>query len=203
MGILDKLGITLEELDAVLSERPSLRGNLIGFLAEYKLARSTFVDARIHGLKRYDDHDRTRPADFGFTYQGTAITVEVKSLQTGSVKKTTTGYAGAAQCDASDKRPVELPNGETVNTTCMLVGKFDLLAVNLFEFGHTWRFAFVKNEDLGKSPSKKYTPAQQQYLLATSVKVTWPLQPPFRDEPFSLLDEIVAAKQARVKRGRP
>lgn len=198
MGILEDWGISLEELGIILSDRPSVRGILIGFLAEYKLA-PLFRDARIHAFKRYDDHDRTRPGDFGFQFQGFPFAVEVKSLQTGSVKKTDTGWKGAAQVDASDKRPVTLPNGEVIETTCLVAGEFDLLAVNVFEFGHKWQFAFVKNEDLPRSPSKKYTPAQQKYLLATSVKVTWPLQPPFRDEPFSLLEELAAAKQKRAK----
>jgi hypothetical protein len=92
MGIIEDWGITIDDLDAVLSERPSLRGNLIGFLAEYKLQRTVFSDARIHGLKRFDDHDRTRPADFAFTYMGVTVTVEVKSLQTSSVRRTLTGY---------------------------------------------------------------------------------------------------------------
>jgi hypothetical protein len=197
MGILEQWGITLEELDEILLQRPSVRGILIGFLAEYKATRSWLSDARIHHLKRYDDHDRTRPADFGFTYQQQPITVEVKSLQTHSVVRTDDGYRGSAQVDASDKRPVELPNGQTVETTCLVVGKFDLLAVNLFEFGQTWRWGFVKNADLPRSRSKKYTPEQQQYLLATAVKVSWPLEPPFRSEPFSLMDEIIHARRSR------
>jgi hypothetical protein len=71
------------------------------------------------------------------------------------------------------------------------------VAVNLFEFGQQWRFAFAKNSDLPRSRSQKYTAAQQQYLLATSVKVTWPLEAPFRDEPFTLLDEIVQGRRRR------
>ena len=200
MGILEDWGISLEELGIILSERPSVRGILIGFLAEYKLA-PLFRDARIHAFKRYDDHDRNRPSDFGFIYEGLPFSVEVKSLQTGSVRRTDDGgWRGAAQVDASDKRPVLLPNGETVATTCLVAGEFDLLAVNIFEFGHTWRFAFVKNSDLPRSPSKKYTAEQQACLLATSVKVTWPLQAPFRDEPFSLLEELALEKRQSAKK---
>jgi len=71
------------------------------------------------------------------------------------------------------------------------VGEFDLLAVNLFDFGEQWRFAFAKNADLPRSPSKKYTPEQRAYVLQTTPKISWPLKPPFRDEPFSLLDEML------------
>ncbi len=197
MGILEDWGVTTDELNDILASRPSLRGILIGFLAEYKLAKAWFTDARIHNVRRYDNHDRTRPGDFGFTYQGAPVTIQVKSLQSNSVRRTATGYSGSFQCDASDKRKVKLPNGRTLETTCLVVGGFDLVAVNLFEFGQQWRFAFAKNSDLPRSRSPKYTPAQQQYLLATSVKVTWPLEPPFRDEPFTLLDEVIAERRRK------
>ena len=195
MGIIEDWGITIAELNEILASRPSVRGILIGFIAEYKLPKMWFSDARIHALKRYDNHDRTRLGDFGFMYQGVAITIQVKSLQSNSVRKTSTGHIGSFQCDASDKRPVRLPTGENVATTCLVVGGFDLVAVNLFEFGQQWRFAFAKNADLPRSKSPKYTPGQRKHLLATSVKVTWPLQLPFRDEPFTFLDEIVQEKR--------
>lgn len=195
MGIIEDWGVTIDELNDILASRPSLRGILIGFLAEYRLARAWFTDARIHNVRRYDNHDRIRPGDFGFTYQGAPVTIQVKSLQSNSVRRTATGYTGSFQCDASDKRKVKLPNGRTVETTCLVVGGFDLVAVNLFEFGQQWRFALAKNADLPRSKARKYTPEQQKYLLATSVKVTWPLEVPFRDEPFGLLEEIVAKKR--------
>lgn len=197
MGLIEQWGLTLEELNEILATRPSLRGVLIGFIAEYKLPKMWFADVRISGLERYDNHDRTRPGDFGFTYKSAPVTIQVKSLQSNSVRQTTTGYTGSFQCDASDKRKVKLPNGKTVETTCLVVGEFDLVAVNLFAFGQQWRFAFAKNSDLPRSKAKKYTSKQQKYLLATSVKITWPLEPPFRDEPFTLLDEIVQARRRR------
>ncbi len=191
MGILDDWGITQDDLNAVLSERPSVRGVLIGFLAEYKLQRSVFSDARIHKLIRYDDHDRNRPPDFSFEYQGEKITVEVKSLQTKSVKSDNGGYTGRCQVDASDKRPVTL----CPTTTCLLAGKFDILAVNLFEFGQRWRFGFIRNRDLPRSKYKKYSEYQREHLLATTVKVSWPLAPPFYSDPFELLKEIVRERR--------
>lgn len=195
MGILEDWGITQEDLNAVLSERPSVRGVLIGFLAEYKLQRTVFSDARIHKLRRYDDHDRNRPADFSFEYQGERITVEVKSLQTKSVKSDNGGYTGKCQVDASDKRTVTLPDGSTLATTCLLAGKFDILAVNLFEFGQRWRFGFIRNRDLPRSKHKAYTAYQQSHLLATGLKVSWPLAPPFHEDPFELMKEIVKERR--------
>ncbi len=200
MGLIEDWELTLDELNEILVSRPSLRGILVGFIAEYKLPKMWFSDSRIASLERYDNHDRTRPGDFGFIYKGIPVSVQVKSLQSNSVRRTDTGYVGTFQCDASDKRSVKLPNGQTVQTTCLVVGGFDLVAVNLFEFGQKWRFAFAKNADLPRSQSPKYTSKQRPYLLATSVRITWPLQPPFRDEPFQVLDEVIASKPSRRKR---
>jgi len=167
---------------------------LFGFVAEYKLTKMFFTDPRIQSLRRYDDHDRTRPGDFGFIYRGMPVNLSVKSLQTAKVKLVADVYQGSCQCDASDRRKVTLPDGTELVTTNLVVGGFDLLAVNIFYFGDTWRFAFAKNVDLPRSRGRKYTDDQRKYLLATGIPLTWPLQAPFRDEPFSLLDEIVAQR---------
>lgn len=198
MGIIEDWGLTPDELNFVLSERPSVRGILIGFVAEYRLQQGIFSDARIHRLRRYDDHDRSRPADFSFDYQGETITVEVKSLQTASVRRTNGGYAGRCTVDASDRRRVTLPDGSSLETTCILAGQFDLLAINLFEFGQQWRFGFVRNRDLPRSRYRKYSEYQRQHLLATSLPVTWPLEPPIVESPFGLMDDIV--RERRVAR---
>ena len=199
MGILERWGVTLDEINDILAERPSVRGILLGFIAEYKLAQIWFSnDPRVDSLERYKNHDRTRAGDLGFRYKGVLVSVQVKSLQSSSVLKTETGYKGTLQCDASDRRLVHLPNGESVETTCLLVGGFDLLSVNLFEFGQEWRFAFAKNSDLPRTTSSKYTPEQREFLLATSVRITWPLQPPFYEDPFTVLDMIVAEKSSKT-----
>lgn len=204
MGILKDWDITLEELDEILATRPSLRGILMGFIAEYKLSQFWFKDERISDLIRYDNHDRTSLGDFGFTYKEETISVQVKSLQTNSIRQTNSGLEGVFQCDASDKRRVTLPDGQEIETTCLVVGGFDLLAVNIFQFEKKWKFAFAKNADLPRTRSRKYTSDQQQYLLATLIRITWPLQPPFSDEPFSILDSIVEErKQQKKQQGNP
>ena len=200
VGIIEDWGISIEELNAVLSERPSIRGILLGFLSEYRLQRTILSDARIHKLTRYDDHDRSRPADFSFEYRADLFTVEVKSLQTSSVRVFNGRMEGRCQVDASDKRAVTLPDGSEVETACLLAGKFDILAINLFEFHQQWKFAFIRNEDLPRSRYRAYTEEQRRHLLATTVKVEWPLEPPFRDDPFPILDEI--AKERRRNRKR-
>ena len=63
---------------------------------------------------------------------GDLFTIEMKSLQTSSVRVFNGRMEGRCQVDASDKRVVTLPDGSEVETTCLLAGKFDILAINLF-----------------------------------------------------------------------
>lgn len=198
MGILERWRITGDELDEIVSSSPSLRGFIFGYVSEYKRRKTWFADTRIIGLHKSDNHGRARKGDLTFTYRGVEITVEVKSLQTHSIRRRDDGCHGKFQCDASDRRRISLPSGETIETTCLAVGEFDLLAVNLFEFSGGWQFAFARNKDLPRSRFPKHTPEQRQHLLATLIDVTWPLQPPFEPEPFRLLDEIAAEKSRKA-----
>ncbi|MDV3278126.1 MAG: hypothetical protein LYZ69_06640 [Nitrososphaerales archaeon] len=190
--------MTLSELEEIINERPSLRGIISGFLAEYKVKKMWFSDPRITEVGRFSDHDREHKSDLVVTYGGHPITVQVKSLQSNSVKSDGETWTGKFQCDASDKRNVRLPNGSTLETTCLVIGGFDLLAVNLFEFGREWRFAFARNKDLPRSTFKKYPPRQRKYLLATLMDVSWPLEEPYEPEPYHLLDEIIGEKRGKT-----
>ncbi|MFN8485151.1 MAG: restriction endonuclease [Anaerolineae bacterium] len=196
MGILERWQVTPEELDEIVTANPSLRGFMLGYVAEYKLRKLWFQDERVVGLVKYANHDRTRKGDLSFFYKGLEMSVEVKSLQTATIKKVGDEYSATFQCDASDKRMVYLRGGESVVTTCLVVGDFDLLAVNLFALTNEWRFAFAKNRDLPRSRYRGYTPEQRDQLLATLMKIKWPLESPFYAELYQLLDEI-------VQEGRP
>jgi len=196
MGILERWKITTTELDEIVSSSPSLRGFIFGYVSEYKVRKMWFSGEQIGGLHKANNHDRSRRGDLSFLYKGVEITVEVKSLQTHSIRRTDAGCSGKFQCDASDRREVTLPNGERFETTCLVVGEFDLIAVNLFEFEQEWHFAFAKNTDLPRSRFARYTPEQRQHILATLIDVSWPLKPPFAAEPFRLLDEIVREKRS-------
>lgn len=188
--ILERLDVTLEELTEIVDENPSLWGIIFGYTAELKLRSMWFSGSEITNLVKYNNHDRQRKGDLVVTYKGYDFIVECKSLQTATIKKGEQ-FSGKVQCDASDRRTITLPDGSSIATTCLQAGEFDLLAVNLFAFENKWRFIFAKNSDLPRSKYARYPSEQRQYLLATYVAVTWPSSPPFRDEPFTLLDEII------------
>ena len=191
MTILEKWQISAEELTAIVNENPSLRGFLFGYVSEYK-ARAYFSGHEgITDLKKYDDHDRTKKGDISFTYKGREFRIEAKSLQTNSVRQTGDGaWRGTFQCDASDRREIALPNGHTVNTTCLAVGEFDIVAVNCYAFGEEWKYAFAKNIDL-PHPSRcsgNLAEEDREYLVKSVIPISWPLQPPFTTDIYSLLD---------------
>ena len=148
MNLFETWEITPQEIEELIRVNPSLRGMTFGYVAEYKLRKLWFSGPRFEAVHKPDDHLRSKKGDLAFLYRGREIKVEVKSLQTNSVRHQENLIRGKFQCDASDRRKVQLPNSKFVETTCLVVGEFDLLAVNLFAFGKGWQFAFAKNQDL-------------------------------------------------------
>lgn len=188
-NILHRWGLTAEELTQIIDANPSMRGMLFGYVAEYKLQRMYFEDSRITALIKDDDHDRK--SNIRINYRGASFRIECKSLQTNLIKKHETGFAATYQCDASDSRVVRFSDGSEVKTTCLLTGEFDIVAVNLFALEEEWRFAFALNRDLPRSRYRKYSTLQQQELIATTIKIAYPLEPPYVDDPFVLLDRLL------------
>lgn len=196
MGFLEDWDLSFDEINELLTENPSLRSFVSGYAAEMKCRRLWFDSRRVKNVMKFDDHDRTKKGDIAFAYRGQPFTVEVKSLQTNHIKRDADGnLTGKFQCDASDRRTVTFHDGSTVETTCLLVGEFDLLAVNLHGFYGEWKFAFAKNEDLPRvgtrGKARDYTQSQRDNLLATMMPISDPPGPPYRMEPWSLLDELI------------
>lgn len=191
--ILERWHLTADELTQIVDLNPSLRGFMFGYIAEFQLRKFLLDSKYVTGLLKYDDHDRSqgKKNDLLVTYKGLDFTIEVKSLQTASVRQSGNMYTGTFQCDASDSRTIPLPNGERIKTTCLMVGGFDIVAVNIFAFQHQWQFGFALNRDLPRSKHKGYTAEQQQFLLATSMQISLPLRPPFVSDPFVLLDRLI------------
>ena len=190
-SILQRWDVTVEELTQVVEQNPSLRGMILGYLAELKLEKLWLRREGISDISKHDDHDRKKKGDRVVLYKGKEFIFESKSLQTNSIRKTERGWIGKAQVDASDRRQVTLPDGTKVNTTCLLRNEFAVLAVNIFAFDEKWRFVFAKNSDLPFSRYKGYTEYQRRHLLATLVTVHWPPEPPFQEEPFTLMNEML------------
>ncbi len=183
--------LTPEEINEIIAENPPVLSILSGFIAEYKLRKLWLHDGRISALSRPRSHDRKSKGDFKFTYRRHSFTLEVKSLDVPKVRKDEGGLRGTFQCNASDSREVQLPNGERLKTNCLVAGEFDVVGVSLFAFERRWRFAFARNCDLPRSTWRKYTESQRKHLLKSAMPISWPLESPYRDDLFSVLDSIL------------
>lgn len=190
-SILSKWKITEKELTSIVNSNPSLRGMLIGYIAEHKLSKLIDRNPKVKESYKYDDHDRTKKGDRIILYKNHKFIIECKSLQTDSIKKVDGQWIGKAQVDASDSRTVILKNDEKLKTTLLLAGEFDILAVNLFAFDGKWRFIYARNKDLPKTRYYVHPTRIKKQLLASSVKVSWPPEHPFHEDLFKILDELV------------
>ena len=191
--ILERWQISATELTRIIDDNPSLRGFIFGYISEYKVRTIFEGHPGIKNLMKYDDHDRTSKGDISFYYKGREFQIEAKSLQTNSVIQLGNDqWKGKFQCDASDRRKISLPNGHTVDTTCLAVGEFDIVAVSLYAFGDRWRFAFARNDMLPHpgNRSRHIAAEDQRYLIKTLIDISWPLQPPFTTDVYSLLDQM-------------
>jgi hypothetical protein len=195
--ILERWEISSEDLTDVIDANPSLRGIMLGYVAELKLRQMWFPAGEVDACLKPDDHDRLAKCDLVVTYKGERLCVEVKSVQTNSIRRSEGKITARFQCDASDRREVILPNGKRVTTTCLKTNDFDIVAVNLYAFEDKWRFAFARNCDLPRTTHKAYTAYQRKHLLASLMPITCPLEAPFREEPFGLFEEIITERNRR------
>lgn len=195
-SILERWGITEQELTELVDQNPSLRGIFLGYVAEKKFHDAFLDNPHITEAAKDDDHDRKRKGDRRIIYKGESFIIEVKSLQSNLVKNLGGDkWLGKSQVDASDSREVTFPDKSKLKTTCLLRGEFDLLAVNCFAFGEKWRFAFVLNDELSQNTYNKYSDYQRMHLLPTLITIDWPLQKPFTDNLFALLDKLVKQRK--------
>lgn len=191
-SILERWGITEKELTDLVEQNPSLRGILLGYVAEKKFHDQFLNHPDITDKRKDDDHDRKKKGDRRIIYRGHTILIEVKSLQTNMVKNLGNNrWSGKAQVDASDSRELTFPDGSKLKTTCLLRGEFDLLAINCFAFGESWRFAFALNSELPTNTFRKYSEYQQKHLLPSLIPIVWPLEPPFTENPFELMNRFI------------
>jgi hypothetical protein len=198
--ILERWGITAEELTELVDNNGSLRGMMLGYVAEPMLKKMWFEKPPALYLGKHDDHNRMKKGDLLVAYKKHEFDIESKSLQTKMNRKDGVVWRGQAQVDGSDRRIVTLPDGSKIDTTLLLYSEFDILAVNIFSFENEWRFVFAKNQDLPHTTDAKYTEEQQRHLIKSMVHVSWPPEGIFRDEPFSLMDEII---EERLRNPKP
>jgi hypothetical protein len=190
--VFKKWGFTMQEVSDLVEANPSMKGLIAGYLAEVQLRRMFFSDARTEYLGKHDDHDRINKGDLRILYKGREFNYESKSLNGKNFKFYDGKWHGRANVDGSDSIIKELPSGKKVKTVLLPYGTFDIVAVNLFAFEDAWHFIFARNKDLPSCKHKDLTDEERKYFLMSMIPVTWPPTPPWTDDPYPLMDEILA-----------
>lgn len=191
LNIIDS--VTPQELVTAIKDAPSLRGMILGYIAELKFKEFLSTHSEFKDLFKPDDHDRkNNKIDMGFTYRDRLVTFQLKSIQTNSIATRVLDdkLIAKVQNDGSDKRLVVLPNGHEVETTNYRVGDYDVLAVPLFPFTGKWDFAFKLNRECRTTTSKKYAVEDQQFLLSTMEDIEYPLNAPWTKDIFRVIGRL-------------
>ena len=192
MKIIDS--VNPNDLVSSIKRAPSLRGMILGYIAEEMFEKYLKTIPEISNVTKHDDHDRkSNKSDRTFDFNGRRYSIQLKSIQTNSIKMdlSTERLIASVQNDGSDARTIKLPNGNSVQTTCYKIGEYDILAVPLFPFTEKWNFAYKYNRDCRITTSKKYKDEDRKYLLSSSEPITWPLDESWTDPLLPLLDHSI------------
>lgn len=195
--------VSPEELVKAIKAAPSLRGMILGYVAEHMFEQhvpSRYPVILSNDIRSHDDHDRSvNKSDRTIIYKDRRYGIQLKSIQTNSIarEKSSQLLEACVQNDASDRRTVILDDGSTLDTTCYLRGEYDILAVPLFPFTGRWDYAYKLNSACSPSRYRKYTEYQRSCLLSTTERICWPLS---SDWHFNLLELLTSANGSPVDR---
>ncbi|MBI4329924.1 MAG: hypothetical protein HY673_01425 [Chloroflexi bacterium] len=76
-SILKRLDITEDDLTQLVDENPSLRGIVLGYVAEKKFHNAFLGSLDVTEIRKDDDHDRQRKGDRRIVYKGESFVVEL------------------------------------------------------------------------------------------------------------------------------
>jgi hypothetical protein len=199
-----------EEFNRIIHQNSNALSAIYGYVAEERL-REMFLedDPRVENIRSPEDQDSTDKGDWAFDYRGEKMKIEVKSLQTHTIKRLddpdqqTLGEneeearweAGFHIKGTSDQRTIKF-DGEEYNTTLMNVveSDVDVMAINLYRIEDEWRFAFIRLTDLPRSEGN-YPDELREQLSKSLPKLTIPLEEPFTDDLYALMDEILEERR--------
>jgi hypothetical protein len=187
MSILSEF--TFGEIEKVLADNPALRGFIQGYLAELALMKRLAIITGIKDVQKIPDKD-IRKGDILFRYKGTDLTIEVKSVRSGSVKEDVLHetWEGTVGCKSSDKKEQLTSEGILVNTSSIMRGTFDILAISTYTVEGTWDYVYMENKHL---PSISHG---DHNIIKTSFKINPLLTPLLESDLVKVLESARADK---------
>lgn len=180
-----------EEIDEVISENPSLRGYIQGYLAEVALKKQLLLLDNVTEVTKIPDKSEEK-GDLKVIYKGLPITVEVKSLLTRSIKADTLHetWEGTVGIKNSDKRELQVEGLGTIHATNLVRGEFDVLAISCYAVSGLWDFVYMENEYI---PPKNYDVPS---LLKVSFTVNPETTPCLDLDLATILERVYVKKQS-------
>lgn len=142
--------VSMNDLEYLMEENPSLRGYLKGYIAELFLRKHLETIEGISDIRKIPDHSRQK-GDFEFTYNERKVTIELKSARKVSPKAVAVEGGVPARVVLSRTDAEQLENGET--TFDVPRGEFDILAICSYELTGSWDFRFIHHRYLESSDS--------------------------------------------------
>ncbi|WP_135823478.1 hypothetical protein [Halorussus ruber] len=198
-----------DEFNHIIHNNSNALSAIFGYVAEERVREMYLEDcADIENIRTPKDQDSADKGDWAFQYNGEPMKIEVKSLQTHTIEKVDSHQttldngskgiewkAGFHIKGTSDQRVIT-HEGDEYETTLMDVEKtdIDIMAINLYRLEDEWRFAFVKIEDLPRSGGN-YPEGLREKLAKSVPKLTVPLEDPYTDDPYELMDEILEDRE--------
>ncbi|MFB6177841.1 MAG: hypothetical protein ABEI99_12005 [Halobaculum sp.] len=198
-----------EEFNRIIDQNSNALSAIYGYVAEERL-REGFLegDPRVANVRSPEDQDSGDKGDWAFEYRGEPMKIEVKSLQTHTIRSVDTEQTKLGEDDgtrwragfhlkgSSDQRTVEY-DGKEYNTTLMNVEEsdVDIMAVNLYRIEDRWRFAFLRVDDLPRSKGD-YPDGLRKQLAKSQIRLTVPLEDPFTEDLYGLMDQILAERHS-------
>jgi len=194
-----------EEFNRIIHKNSNALSAIYGYVAEERL-REMYLedDDRIENIRSPDDQDVGDKGDWAFRWRGEPMKIEVKSLQTHTIKEIDSEqqtlssddepvrYRAGFHLKGSSDQRTEVYEGDEYQTTLMNIEKsdVDIMAVNLYKIKDEWDFAFLKVEDLPRSKGN-YPEGLREQLARSQTRLTIPLQEPFTDDLYGLMDAVL------------
>jgi hypothetical protein len=146
---------SLDDIEALAQENPSLRGYLQGYLAELKLRQLLLAYADVSSVEKIPDSSSTK-GDFLVTYKGVTLTVESKSFRSNTARYNplSESWAASVQCKNPGSRVLTFEGRGSVMATCVEEMRFDVLAICTFPVTGQWGFLFCPEFFLPRAENK-------------------------------------------------
>jgi hypothetical protein len=188
--------LTVSDLKDIAIHNPSFRGYLQGYIAERKLQAQLLTLPGVESVSKIRDQAPEK-GDLKVVYRSVPITIELKSLQTASIRHDPIhdSWEGTVMVKNGDRREIITPDGKHFVTTNLIKGGFDVLGICCLAVNGEWEFQFMESRFLPEHDSI-------QGLIRTTFQVH-PLNTPcLTSSPLRVLESVYRLKTNSSKHAK-